>query len=417
MKNRIKALPIALLSIAFVFTVFLTGCFGLPDSGDRPYNVIVNKTNSGTSMANEFTEIVSGVRTACVDVYAQSRRTKEVSIGSGVIFGKSEDEKEYYIITNHHVIDDKSTFSVTLLFVDAQGNESNDDYSATLLGSSKKNDIAVLKINKKGNEKITTAPFGDSDAVSVSDAVFAIGNPLGVLGGTVSKGIISSKARTIYLEDIGSMTLIQTDTATYEGSSGGALFNEDGEVIGITNSGYSEYDGLNFAIPSNNALFAANALISTCERSSNGTVLSYGYVPGESNIGVNTGMGTCQESRTSTKSVSVVYVHALDSDSDFKGKGVVSYTEFQTSSILYFHALSAIEYTDDNGRHNVQITSSDQAQQVFSTIPAGATFNVSLKRIRYEYTARNKSYRFYLDSGTEVKSVTTSQYRYVPPVS
>ena len=92
--------------------------------------------------------------------------------------------------------------------------------------------------------------FGDSSTASVGDTAIAIGNPLGNLGGTVTQGIISALDRQITLEGK-TMQLIQTDAAVNPGNSGGGMFNDKGELIGVVvaKSGGTIVEGIGFAIP------------------------------------------------------------------------------------------------------------------------------------------------------------------------
>lgn len=179
--------------------------------------------------------------------------------GSGVII-----TEDGYIVTNHHVIEDATEIQVTL--------RNGTSYKATLVGSDSIADLAVIKIDAKG---LSFATFGDSDALLVAESVFAIGNPLGRLGGTVTQGIVSALARTITIENQ-EMTLLQTTAAINPGNSGGGLFNLAGECIGIVNakSSGSGIEGLAFAIPSNTAIPVIEDL------------MKYGYVKNRVKLGV-----------------------------------------------------------------------------------------------------------------------------------
>ena len=154
--------------------------------------------------------------------------------GSGVIF-----TKDGYIVTNHHVIDGATNINVRL----ADGTE----YKAKLIGSDAKSDLAVLKVEA---EELSPAAFGESEGVKVGDTVVAVGNPLGKLGGTVTRGIISALDRAITIDNI-TMNLLQTDTAINPGNSGGGMFNTSGQLVGVINakSAGEEIEGLGFAIP------------------------------------------------------------------------------------------------------------------------------------------------------------------------
>ena len=181
--------------------------------------------------------------------------------GSGVIL--SEDG---YIATCAHVVEGAKSVKVTL----------NDDttYDAAIVGTDKRNDIAIIKIEAHG---LTPAVVGDSETLTVGSEVIAIGNPLGELRGTATAGIISATNRTIEVENQ-AMTLIQTDAAISPGNSGGGLFDATGKLIGIVNAKVSDSraEGLGFAIPVNSVLDEISDL------------LNYGYVTGRPYLGVST---------------------------------------------------------------------------------------------------------------------------------
>jgi Do/DeqQ family serine protease len=161
-----------------------------------------------------------------------------VGLGSGVII----DAAQGYIITNFHVIEDADEIKVSL--------KSGQEFNALLIGQDKQSDIALLQI--KTNKSLTQITLADSDRLRVGDLVIAIGNPFG-LGQTVTSGIISALGRSgLNLENL--ENFIQTDAAINSGSSGGALVNLKGELIGINTAllGTSGGNiGIGFAIPSN----------------------------------------------------------------------------------------------------------------------------------------------------------------------
>ena len=159
-----------------------------------------------------------------------------ISIGSGVIFSN-----DGYIVTNFHVVSKGRVIKVRL----ANGKEN----IAKIIGFDINSDIAVLKI--ASGDSLSPINIADSSHIKTGDKVLAIGNPYGI-GISVSSGIISATGREYgnpYLE------LIQTDAAINPGNSGGALINEEGNLIGINTKIFSKtgaYQGLGFAIPSNN---------------------------------------------------------------------------------------------------------------------------------------------------------------------
>jgi len=161
-----------------------------------------------------------------------------VGLGSGVII----DAAKGYIITNFHVIEDADEIKVTL--------QSGQELNASLVGQDKQSDIALLKINT--NKSLTQIALADSDLLRVGDFVIAIGNPFG-LGQTVTSGIISALGRSgLNFDNL--ENFIQTDAAINSGSSGGALVNLKGELIGINTALLGANGGnigIGFAIPSN----------------------------------------------------------------------------------------------------------------------------------------------------------------------
>lgn len=157
----------------------------------------------------------------------QPRRPRRAqSLGSGFITSA-----DGIVITNNHVIADADEITVRL--------QDDTEYTATLVGSDPKTDVAVLKIDP-GDRALPFVSFGNSDALRVGDWVVAIGNPFG-LGGTVTAGIVSARGR-----DIGQGPyddFIQTDASINRGNSGGPLFNLDGEVVGINTAIFSQSGG------------------------------------------------------------------------------------------------------------------------------------------------------------------------------
>lgn len=238
----------------------------LPDSRSLAESITFNQNVSGVQ--NVYSSIES-VKRSCVALVVET--ANEQYSGSGVIIDvddKMSDENVFYIITCHHMMINGGT--VTVLIPDKDFRYDNADYvfsgviggkkqdvankKVTLVGGDETSDIAVLKLDISGSKitskDIVTAKFiKDGRTVSYGETVFAIGNPSGVLPGTLSMGYVSYIDRETFVGDIGVMTLYQIDMTTHPGSSGGALFNEWGDLIGITNSGDEEYVGLNFAIP------------------------------------------------------------------------------------------------------------------------------------------------------------------------
>lgn len=168
--------------------------------------------------------------------YGQGAPRTQVGTGSGVIISP-----DGYIITNNHVINGAQDLSITL--------NDNKIYTAKLVGTDEKTDIALLKID--ADEELPYATFGDSDQAKVGEWVLAVGNPFN-LTSTVTAGIISAKSRD--LSGVNAQSFIQTDAAVNPGNSGGALVNVNGDLIGINTAISSQtgsYIGYSFAVPSN----------------------------------------------------------------------------------------------------------------------------------------------------------------------
>src|SRR5690348_12074506 len=163
---------------------------------------------------------------------------KQTSLGSGFIIDPSG-----LIVTNNHVIADADEITVTL--------HDNTTLKAKLVGKDTKTDLALLRV--KAGHPLPAVAFGDSDKMTVGDWVLAIGNPFG-LGGTVTAGIISARARDIQQGPYDDF--LQTDAAINRGNSGGPMFDMDGEVVGINTAIFSPSGGsigIGFAIPANEA--------------------------------------------------------------------------------------------------------------------------------------------------------------------
>ena len=173
---------------------------------------------------------------------------KRQGSGSGFIV-----DKNGYIVTNLHVVDDADHITVTLT-----GDQTK--YKARLVGSDVETDVAVIKID--AGHPLPAVRIANSDSVQVGDWAIAVGAPFG-LQTSVTAGIISALGRDIAQQF---QRFIQTDAAINPGNSGGPLLNYNGEVIGVnsmiaTSSG--GYEGIGFALPINTVVRVYNSLIDT----------------------------------------------------------------------------------------------------------------------------------------------------------
>lgn len=170
------------------------------------------------------------------------------SMGSGFFVTESG-----YIVTNNHVIDKADEIKVNI--------GGKNFLKARVIGRDQVTDLAVLKVDHKTS--LPFVKFGDSNALRVGDPVVVIGNPFG-LGGTVTFGIVSSKARDMEIGPNIMGGFIQTDAAINKGNSGGPMFNMQGEVVGVNFAIFAPTGvntGIGFAIPSSYAKNVVEQLI------------------------------------------------------------------------------------------------------------------------------------------------------------
>jgi len=144
--------------------------------------------------------------------------------GTGVVVTGSG-----YVLTNYHIIEETDYIEVMLL-----SDRGRTMHPAQVIGFDEDFDIAVLKFDGEGLG-LTPARLGDSDLLAVGDPVYAEGNPLGYLTGTMTEGIVSALERESEVNSDG-MGMIQTSAALNPGNSGGALVNGQGQVVGITSA-------------------------------------------------------------------------------------------------------------------------------------------------------------------------------------
>lgn len=179
------------------------------------------------------------------------KKKLERSLGSGVVV-----TDDGYIISNHHVVGGAK--SIKVVFNDGT------EMEAEVIASDKNTDIAVLKIDLDETQTLPYVQFGDSETLEVGDVVLALGNPYGV-GQSVTMGIVSATGRN----NIGSggyENFIQTDAAINPGSSGGALVDSSGLLVGINTAIFTKNggnQGIAFAIPANGVRVLLNSVLAT----------------------------------------------------------------------------------------------------------------------------------------------------------
>lgn len=184
------------------------------------------------SPMEQFNELFKGQRGT--QQKGPQKEHKTTSLGSGFIINPKG-----ILVTNNHVVSDADEITVTM--------SNGEEFSAKVIGRDEKVDIAILKID--ADMSLPYVKFGDSDNMRVGDWIIAIGNPYG-LGGSVSAGIISARARDINVGPFDDF--LQTDAAINRGNSGGPMFNTKGEVVGINTAIFSPSGGnvgIGFALP------------------------------------------------------------------------------------------------------------------------------------------------------------------------
>lgn len=293
-----KKIVLIILVVLFMFT--FVGCNSgsttrnqnaTNNSGE---NVVVTYVSASSKTYSSTAEVVSAVADTVVEISTESvvtswgRQYISSGAGSGVIIGMGEGK--YYIVTNNHVIEGVNEITVRT--------RTGDVYAGRLIATDDSLDIAVVEITT--NDELSIATIGNSDDLQIGEDLIAIGNPLGSLGGTVTKGILSATGRNIQIGNY-AMTLLQTDTAINPGNSGGGLFNMQGELIGIVNAKTTdeEIEGICFAIPINNAKKAYNDL------------LKYGYILGRATFNIEVQEGTISSRVIGSQSKTIIYVTAL----------------------------------------------------------------------------------------------------------
>lgn len=242
MKKREKQVKLTLTNILFLLSCgrsYLLIISILFLTSSLPHESFANKALSDTFVSivkNSKASIVNIRTTKILKNNAQNRGFRIKGQGSGVVYNKKG-----FIVTNKHVI--KNAGEIVIRLYDGS------EYKAEIVGTDKRSDIAVLRIDAEG---LTPAKFGNSDSLELGEIVLAIGNPVG-LGQTVTSGIISAKG-TSNLQITGFEDFVQTDATINPDSYGGPLINMDGEVVGISTLPPEQtagYFGISLAIPIN----------------------------------------------------------------------------------------------------------------------------------------------------------------------
>lgn len=270
--------------------------------------------------------------------------------GSGVLM--SEQNGKTYILTCAHVISDGDSFTITL--------NDGTNVDAAMVGFDSQTDIGVLSINKTG---LKIAEFANSDKLVVGEQVVAIGCPGGLeFMNSVTSGYISALARPISSNIGYDNECIQTDAAINPGNSGGALFNMQGQVIGINSSkiASTEYEGMGFSVPSSTAVETANSLIRV------------GYVEGRAKLGIQYNQIT-----NFNNSNAIIQVLAEKGFKDAEGAMVIDSVEeasdLKNKDIKQYDMIVAV--------NDKTMTSTDVMTSILADSKPGDTIKLTIARI------------------------------------
>ncbi|MCL2631134.1 MAG: trypsin-like peptidase domain-containing protein [Firmicutes bacterium] len=306
----IKTLGLIAVIIVVAFSLFACIDFSLlggeSQGGDQDHGGISGPSFSIDTKINvsevvpvndsSLADMIERVNDSVVELNVKLKDGKS-SAGSGVIVGFSDNgagkDNHAYIITCQHVLEDASAGGITVILTN--GKKLIADY----LGGVADRDIAVIKVKyeagmvKADFRKVSEAPL------RLGEEVVAIGNPLGTLGGTITRGIVSGLARSIRIDGT-TMTLLQTDASINSGNSGGALFDYSGTLVGIVNAKVvgTNVEGLGFAIPigdtpneDGSVVVGARKIFQDITDTANDPSNPYGglgYIPGKFMLGITT---------------------------------------------------------------------------------------------------------------------------------
>jgi len=238
--DDIRAEIIADLSeeqFSLIYDNVMTDLYAKIDAGDL--------TLEAVSAVDQIFDVALNSAPGVVGVANLNASNTIQSVGSGVIYKQTG--STYYVVTNHHVIEDGTSFEIYF--------EDKTSIAATLIGEDPLVDVAVLTF--VSNKTLTVLNFGDSEALSQGQIVLAVGNPNGFdYFGSVTMGVVSGLNRYFDIDNDNVTDMfvnyVQHDAAINAGNSGGALFNLNGEVIGLNviKIASTEIEGMGFAIPS-----------------------------------------------------------------------------------------------------------------------------------------------------------------------
>ena len=310
-----------------------------------------------------------------------TRQYEQVGTGSGVIISP-----DGYIVTNNHVIEGSSDIEITL--------NNRKKLKAELVGTSKANDIALLKVDVE--EELPYLPFANSDNIKIGEWVLAVGNPYN-LTSTVTAGIVSAKGRDLD-GNMQTESFIQTDAAVNPGNSGGALVNTRGELIGINTaitSRTGSFIGYSFAVPSNIAKKVIDDL------------LEFGAVQ-EAILGISID--------PSEKDIEGVRIGVVDEDSDAIRAGLQKgdvITKVNTTKISKFSDLKG-QLTAKRPGDYVEVTVDREGEKIVKTVKLSkkSTFTSFGFGVQLKDISEKERKKLNIEGGAKIMSTTNKGFKY-----
>lgn len=389
-KSKAGIIIVVILVVCIAVAVFgvIGSVTGLGIYKDKNSTEVTQKSEDVTTQKGSTVETVdqngnltvAGVAEKCMDycvgitVYSQQMSAYEYFYGdqkgnngeptksgegSGVIM--KEENGKTYILTCAHVIVGADSYTVTL--------NNKKEYEAKLVALDSQTDIGVLSIEATG---LKVAEFADSDSLAVGEQVVAIGCPGGLeFMNSVTSGYISALDRPVSSSIGYDNKCIQTDAAINPGNSGGALFNMQGQVIGINSSkiASTEYEGMGFAVPSSTAVATANSLIKA------------GYVEGRAKIGI-------QYTPLSSFNNASSIVDALNAKGFENAKGAMVINSIEPNSDLANKDIKQYDMiVAVNGK---TMTSTDVMTSILAESKPGDTIELTVARVENNDLKINK---------------------------
>ena len=248
--------------IILILSLLLTtsGCiepFSGTDStvGGGDKTVYVNVNTDSSDITNPLADVIERIKDSVCeivtekDVYVDWFGSKGIQSGAGsaVIYEYTDDTVR--LITCYHVV--YGVDRITVVMTDGS------HHVASLVAYDASKGLAIIEMSSNGIDREVYAPVDmDEDGVRLAEPVIAIGNPLGLLGGSVTKGHVSTVSRNVTINSRYTVGCIQTDANINTGNEGGGLFDMDGELVGIvvgkqnaTSSSNTKVEGIAYAIP------------------------------------------------------------------------------------------------------------------------------------------------------------------------